>query len=278
VSSDTTSGSRTRPTGILGPSGEMRRRALWLAILLTILSGRIVMAETPIDPLRIADPGAGRAIWTVAVGFSASGREGFGIDESGSPYTYAMMAQDWALSFSAAVVLGAAARAGASASLRRTNTMERREYADLETSTQISERRASCRVWHQLRLDPASETDPRFAVSVGYPASAGFALSGAILKDPMVLTAEVGFRSVRAPSAAWLALDFGAGFVANGRTRATSFTGVEVPVGTVGMPVAHLGCEVRYSLDSAGRDVAVRATLVLRGERPLLLVEIELGG
>lgn len=246
-----------------------------LAVCLLVLSSQ---AEPPIDPLRLADSTSGQLVWKAALGYSASGREGLGIDESGGPYTYVLMTQNWTLSVSAAIGLNSATRLGASITLQRADTAERRRYAHQETDTAASDKGVACGVWQQLQLDAASEFDPRLTISAGYPASGGFMLSGSILRDPIVLTAEAGLRCLRTLPAAWLSLNLEAGFVANSRIQIAGFMGADVPIDIAGVPTSRIGCEVRYAIHSSGRDAAVRASLVLRGERPSLVGEFELSG
>lgn len=234
-----------------------------------------VRGETPVDSLRVSAPGVGQLMWRTGVEYSASGRDGLGIDELG-PYAYSLLTQNWTLSVSAVIGLGGSASIGASAALQRFGTAERRVYVDLDASSATAGRGASCCVWQQFRLDAASELDPRLTISAGYPVSAGFVLSGSIVRDPIVLTAEVGFQGFRTLPARWLVLSVGAGFVANTRIQLTSIAGIEVPVDAAAAPAGRLGCEIRYSLDSAGREVTVRAVLAVKGERVSLLIGVEL--
>jgi len=230
------------------------------------------------DPLRLIEPTEGEATWKVSLGYSASGRRGFEIDDTGSPYGYELIVQDWTLSFFATTGLGTTSSVGASASLLRTSTAESRQYADLAVSIQATQRGMACAVWHQTRLDTASETDPRLTIAIEYPTSASMTIAGAILSDPMVLAAQFGLRCRLAAPALWLALELSAGFVANRLVQVSSLAGVDVPVDAVGVPNAHMGCEVQYSLSSSGFSVGVRATLQLTGELPRLIAEVELGG
>jgi hypothetical protein len=221
----------------------------------------------------------GRLMWTVAFGYSASGREGLAFDEFGDAYSFILLEQDSVFSLAATTGLSATTSVGATIALRRTDTTESRQYVDLQTQDASTSRGVSCLVWHQSRLDPADETDPRLTLSVGYPAAAAGSISVSLLKDPIVLAAEVGVRGVKDPSSSWVVLDLGVGFVANTWIRLTTFAGLEVPAGSAGLPTARIGEEVRYTLDvGAGREMALRAMMVVRGERTSLRVELELSG
>ncbi len=252
---------------------------LWLVLLAASLLGPSGLAQTAIDPLQLLDPSIGRVMWKATLGYSASGHEGVGFDESGDSYSYVILGQQSTLSFTATTGLSATTSMGIVTALQRAQATESRQYTGLEVKDTTTSRNVSCLVWRQFRLDAADEADPRLTLSAGYPAVAGFSFSIAILKDPMVLTAGAGFRGLKTLPSAWLVLDLGAGFVANSWVRVTAFAGLEVPVDGPGLPAARMGGEVRYALDAvAARDVGVRATLVLHGERPSLLVEVELSG
>jgi hypothetical protein len=256
-----------------------RSRAWWLAVLVVSLSTLPGWPQTPIDPLQLLDQSIGRLMWTVAFGYSASGREGLGFDGFGDPYNYTLLEQDEVLSFSATTGLSATTSMGATTALLRTDTTESRQYEDAEIETTATGKGISCVIWEQFHVDVASEADPRLTLSVGYPAAAAGSISVSLLKDPIVLAAEVGVRAVKDPPSSWIVLDLGVGFVANTWIRLTTFAGLEVPAGSAGLPTARIGEEVRYTLNvDAGREMALRAMMVVRGERTSLRVELELSG
>ena len=262
----------------IAESAGLPRRAFWRALSVLCLFMLPGQAETPIDPVRLVGSTDGRLLWQAALGYSASGLEGFGIDESGSAYAYVLLTQNWTLSASAAIDLSSTMGVGASLTLQREDTAERRQYANQETNTSSSGRSMACRVWQQFRLDAANEFDPRLTIAAGYPASGGFLISGSLLRDPVILTAQVGLQGSQTLPAVWLTLSLGVGFIANSRIQITGFMGADIPTDAAGLPTSSMGFEVRYKTDSAGRATAVRASLVLRGERPSLVAEVELSG
>jgi hypothetical protein len=218
-------------------------------------------------------------MWKVAFGYSASGRGGLGFDEFGDAYSFILLEQDSVFSLAATTGLSAMASLGVTIALRRTDTTESRQHESAETETTTTGKGISCVVWEQFRVDAASEADPRLTLSVVYPAAAAGSISVSLLKDPIVLAAEVGVRGVKDPPSSWVVLDLGVGFVANTWIRLTTFAGLEVPAGSAGLPTARIGEEVRYTLDAgAGREMALRAMMVVRGERTSLRVELELSG
>jgi hypothetical protein len=221
-------------------------RAIVLAIFLFSL---VTWAQVPIDPLKRPDEAVGDYTWQVGLGYTPSGREGFGVDAFGQPYAFTLFSQEWRLSLSGTVHVGGGWKTGIALSESTTTVDELRQYAWGEERLSTTRRSVAYSMFQEWRVDPKNPWDPRVSLSFGYPWKAGVTGAASLLRDPMVLVAEIGLRSQREEPQAWLTLALGAGFVANAWISISTSGSLAVPVLGVGVPVTSLGVRLRYSLD-----------------------------
>jgi hypothetical protein len=235
--------------------------------------------QASLDPLRLAEPSAGEVAWKVTLGYSACGREGFGFDEFGEPYSFTCLEQDSVLSAAGIVTWSALVSFGATVTAQRSDVRERRQFADRFATHRATAQQISFLAWQQSRLNAQSALDPRLTLSAGYPASLGLSFSLSLLRDPIVLAVEAGARHVRSEASTWMLLDLTTGFVANSSIRLTCFAGIEVSAIGAGLPSGRLGGEMRYVINpGAGQELAIRSSLTVRGERAALRVDVEISG
>ncbi|MBC7169367.1 hypothetical protein H5T54_00325 [Candidatus Bipolaricaulota bacterium] len=236
-------------------------------------------AQTPIDPLKRPDEATGEYTWQLGLGYTPSGREGFGVDAFGQPYTFTLLSQEWRLSLIGTVHFGSGWKTGVTVSQSTTTLDEVRRYPWGEARLSSSERKVAYSVFQEWRLDPKNPWDPRVSISLGYPWKGGIGVAVSLLRDPMVLVGEVGLRSQEEEPHAWLILALGAGFVANAWISISISGSLNVPVLGVGVPLSSLGVRLRYALDSQGKgELGVRAALSLRGDRTWVSLEAEWSG
>ena len=167
-------------------------------------------------------------------------------------------------------------KTGIEISEQTTLTQEIRRYPNDEVRLSSSSRAISYNLFCEYRLDPKNPWDPRASFSLGHPWQGGIGLSLSLLRDPMVLVADISLRGQSEEPWSWLVLGLGAGFVANLWISISASAGLAVPLAGVGIPYTTLGIRTRYALDVKGKQViGIRATLVLRGGRTWLSLEAE---
>ncbi|HAZ28052.1 TPA: hypothetical protein DCY67_05510 [Candidatus Acetothermia bacterium] len=233
-------------------------------------------AQTPIAPLRRPDEATGEHTWQLGLGYTPSGREGFGMDTFGQLYTYTLVSQEWRLSLTGTVHFGGGWKTGFAVSESTTALDEVRRYPWGEERLSSSERGMAYSFFHEWRIDPRNPWDPRVSMSLGHPWTGGIGVAASLLRDPMVLVGEIGLRSQEEEPQAWLTLALGAGFVANAWISISTSGSLAVPVLGVGVPVTSLGVRLRYALDPRGKgELGVRATLSLRGDRAWVSLDAE---
>ncbi|MGB9757857.1 MAG: hypothetical protein ACPLZE_05290 [Candidatus Bipolaricaulaceae bacterium] len=234
-----------------------------------------VFAQQPIDPLRRPEETVGQYTWRLSLGYTPSGREGVGVDELGRPYTFTTFSQEWRLTLSGTVQLATGLKAGVEVSEQTVFTQEVRRYPE-EVRLSFSRRAVSSGLFCEYRLDPQKPWDPRASFLLGYPWKGGAGLSLSLLRDPMVLVADLSVRYQEEEPWSWFMLGLGAGFVANLWINISASATLAVPVGGIGVPQTSLSIRARYALDVKGKqEIGLRANLVLRGEQTWLGLEAE---
>ncbi len=268
-----------------GGAGVLWRNSLSLGrmvggiVTAVLLFSFLPWAQTPIDPLRRPDEAAGEYTWQLGLGYTPSGREGFGVDAFGQPYGFTLLSHEWRLSLTGTVHFGEGWRTGVAVSQSTTTLDEVRRYPWGEERLSSSERGVAYSVFQEWRIDPKNPWDPRVSMSLGHPWKGGIGVAASFLRDPMVLVGEVGLRSQEEEPHAWFTLGLGAGFVANAWISVSTSGSLDVPVLGVGVPVTSLGVRLRYALDPRGKgELGVRATLSLRGDRAWVSLEAEWTG
>jgi len=173
-----------------------------------------VLAQTPIEPLRRPEEPVGQYTWLLGLGYTPSGQEGMGLDDLGHPYTFTRFSQEWRLILSGTVQMATGLKTGIEISEQTTLTQEIRRYPNDEVRLSSSSRAMSYNLFCEYRLDPKNPWDPRASFSLGHPWQGGIGLSLSLLRDPMVLVADISLCGQREEPWSWLVLGLGAGFVA----------------------------------------------------------------
>ncbi len=274
----------SRPA-VLGVKGCSWRGSLSLGrgvrgiVAALFLFSAVAWAQTPIDPLKRPDEATGEYTWQLGLGYTPSGREGFGVDGFGQPYAYTLLSQEWRLSLTGAVHFGGGWKTGIEISQSTTILDEVRRYPWGEERLSSSERGMAYSAFQEWRIDPKNPWDPRVSMSLGHPWKAGVAAAASLLRDPMVLVGEICLRNHEEEPQAWLTLALGAGFVANAWISVSTSGSLAVPLLGVGVPLTSLGVRLRYALDPRGKgELGVRATLSLRGDRAWVSLDVEWTG
>ncbi len=244
-----------------------------------VLLSVVAWTQTPIDPLKRPDEATGEYTWQLGLAYTPSGREGFGVDAFGQPYTFTLLSHEWRLSLTGTVHFGGGWKTGIAIAQSTTTVDEVRRYPWGEEWISSTRREMAYTVFQEWRMDPKNPWDPRVSMSLGHPWKAGVGVAASFLRDPMVLVGEIGLRSQEEEPHAWFTLALGAGFVANAWISVSTSGSLAVPVLGVGVPVTSLGVRLRHALDPRGKgELGVRATLSLRGERAWVSLEAEWTG
>lgn len=250
-----------------------------LLVMVFLVFPSMMWAQVPIEPLRRPEEGPGAYTWRAGLGYTPAGQEGLGVDGLGRPYAYTRFTQEWRLTLSGTVSLGSWLKAGLELADITTTVEEARSYPFGEERTTSVHRAFAYSASYEWRLDPKSPWDPRASLSFGYPWQAGITAQASLLRDPVVLVGDVGLRSQAEEPQGWLSLALGAGFVANAWITLSTSASWAIPMDGVGVPATTLGLRVRYGLDPEGKkEVGVRVTLSVRGDRTWLALEVEAAG
>ena len=148
------------------------------------------------DTHRSLETATGEYTWQLGLGYTPSGREGFGGDAFGQPYRFTILSHEWRLSLTKTVHFGGGWKTGIEIAQSTIAVDELRRYPWGEAYSAFQE-------W---RIDPKSLWDPRASMSLGHPWEAGVAVAASFLRDPIVLVGEIGLRTQEEGPHAWLIL------------------------------------------------------------------------
>lgn len=253
----------------------MSRRLLTLALIaVTLLQ---VVQGQPIDPLVREAERVGSYTWQFGLGYTPVGSQGTAVDAMGFPYAYTHLAHGVEISLSGTLNIRRGFRLGAQIADTTWHVIERRTSLEDSVTERTINREFAYTGFGETRLAPDTTLDPRVTLSLGTPQHHSLGVSVNILRDPMVLSGEVGFgRHASAPHER-LSMSLAAGFVANAWITLHTHAGWSIPLREAALPTATLGIAVGYDLDLVGDlTVNVRSTLHLTGTRTLLSLKLEL--
>jgi len=201
---------------------------LWV-LTLTVFLPFLTLAQVPIEPLQRPEEPVGQYTWRLGLGYTPSGREGVGIDDLGQPYTFTRFSQEWRLTLSGTVQLATCLKTGVEVSEQTTLTKEIRRYPNEEVRLSFS---------HRSVLSSGSKNpwDPRASFSLGHPWRGGIGLSLSLLRDPMVLVADISLCGQNEELQSWLVLGLGASFIANLWISISASASLAIPLVGVRIP------------------------------------------
>ncbi len=252
------------------------KRSLIAMVLIAAAALQAVMGQ-PIDPLVREAEHVGSYSWQVGLGYTPVGERGTGVDTLGFPYTYTRLAHGVELSLAGTLNIRQGFKVGMEVADTTWHILQRRTCVH-ETVEEASVKRDFAYTgFGETRLAPDTTLDPRVTLSVGNPQHHNLGVSVNILRDPMVLSGELGLgRHATAPYER-LSLSLAAGFVANAWIAVHTTASWNIPLREADLPTATLGIVLAYDL-VGDLTINVRCNLHLQGPATFLSVKLEVTG
>jgi len=238
-----------------------------------------VLAQTPIDPLRLPQAETGSYIYNLGITYTPDGQQRTLFDELGNPFIATRFNQNlgFFLSGSYSFNQNISIAGGINSSLLiRNEKQEFRNFTQTQTQTDAD---FGAGLSLEYRLAARTVLDPRLSVGVSYPLGLNFQGSVSLLKDPVILLASLGYNKPLEGSGDSLTVGLGAGFVANENISFSGTASYTVPVGHTDLPITSISFRTGYNLDPAGqRELGLRTTLSVSGRETRVGVGFEFGG
>ena len=124
------------------------------------------------------------------------------------------------------------------------------DFSTLQPFRQVREQtlasaQGSLEILH--RLNPAHTLDPRFSLGVSYPWRLSVGLSGSFLRDPVVISANLGYSMQLEGHEQSASLQLGAGFVTNEHFSFSLVSGLVFPVARFAAPAPRVSLRLLYT-------------------------------
>lgn len=249
------------------------------ATLGLLLSTASTLAQAPFDPLQRPDEKRGSYSYKLSLDYTPIGSQGVSMDEKGTPYTFTRFTQGFRLSISGECNLRETFVLTASLSPSLSVRQEDRLYPDRSAIVQETNTSHVASLGFRYRFRPKNSLDPQYALSLAYPWAIATELSANILRDPVVLSASLGYMKPMDGNIGSISLGFGAGFVANETITFSGSVQYALPVGRPELPSTSVTLRTGYSLNGDGnRELSIKSTLVVRGHRTWVGLGLEWGG
>jgi hypothetical protein len=237
-------------------------------------------AQQPIDPLvRPAEEG-GQFSYTLTIGYAPSGRDGAAVNEDGLAYTYRRVSHALNLTLAGRYVATPDLTIGVTLTPALAVSQEERTFADKYLQPIWRSRfDLAASVQAELRIARDTPLDPRVAVTLAYPLSLGVSGGASLLRDPVVLSANLSASKTLDAPGAYLGVGLAAGLVANQEITLSASLGMTLPIGVLDPPRTTIGLRVAHTVDPAsGSEIAVRMELALAGAESRAGLAFELSG
>ncbi|MGY4707744.1 hypothetical protein ACVNPS_08380 [Candidatus Bipolaricaulota sp. J31] len=232
------------------------------------------VSQVPIEPLQRPEEKPGNYSWRVGLGYTPYGASGVGVDEHGVPYEFIRLAHEFRFLLSGTVQISPGLKMGVELVDISTAVEEKRIYPHGTEALNFAQEALGYSVFWEWRMDPQSPWDPRVSLSFGEPWRSGIKASASLLRDPVVLVGELGFRNQEEEPHTWFTVALGTGFVANAWIRLGVSTGLAVPISGAGLPRGSVGIRMIYALDPEEKGaIEVRVGMTM-GEATWLSLEV----
>lgn len=238
-----------------------------------------VLAQVPIDPLRLPDSEAGSYVFTFGIGYNPSGIEREFIDFLGDPARLTVIDNNLNLSFSGSYSfnknLSIYSNVAPSLFIRE----EKQQFINESITNRTTETDITGSLALEYRFAPQAVLDPRLSVGVSYPFGMNVQTSATLLKDPVVLLGSVGYSKSFEFDEDSISLGIGAGFIANEHINFSATANHSIPLETASLSTTSLSFRTGYNLDQKGAsELGLKTTLSIRGEDTRIGFSLEYGG
>ncbi|TAE59151.1 MAG: hypothetical protein EAZ76_02235 [Nostocales cyanobacterium] len=238
-----------------------------------------VLAQVPIDPLRLPDSEAGSYIYTFGIGYSPSGIERDFVDFFGDPARLTLTENSLNLSFSGGYSFNKNLSIYANVIPSLFVREEKQQFINESITTRRSETDITGSLALEYRFAPQAVLDPRLSVAVSYPLGINVQTSATLLKDPVVLLGSLGYNKSFELEEDSIAFGIGAGFIANEYINFSATASHSFPLETASLSTTSLSFRTGYNLDQkGGSELGFKTTLSVRGEDTRVGFSVEYGG
>ncbi len=238
-----------------------------------------VLAQVPIDPLKLPDSEAGSYVYTLGIGYSPDGQQEEYIDFSGEPASFTYQEKQLNLSFSGSYSFSKNISIYGNIIPYLLIKEETQKFGDQSNTNTETETDISGDLSLEYHFAPNKVLDPRLAIGVSYPWGVNVQTSATLLKDPVILLGSLGYnRSLEFDEDA-IAFGIGAGFIANEHINFSATASHIIPLEKASFSTTSLSFRTGYTLNQkSGSELGFKTILSVNGRDTRVGFSLEYGG
>jgi hypothetical protein len=250
-----------------------------IASLIISLFPLPVLAQVPIDPLRLPDSEAGSYVYTLGINYSPYGQQREFVDFFGDPGTLTRIDNNFNLSFSGSYNFNKNISIYGNVAPSLFIREEKQQFINESITTTKTETDITGGLALEYRFAPQAVLDPRLSVGVSYPLGINVQTSATLLKDPVVLLGSLAYNKSLEFDQDSIAFGIGAGFIANEHINFSATASHSVPLEDASFSTTSLGFRTGYNLNQkGGSELGFKTTLSVTGQETRVGFSLEYGG
>lgn len=250
---------------------------LWGVLL--VLSGLALAQSQPIDSLVRPQDRPGQLRYSLALRYAPLQTSGLGEEAERGIFAFTRVEHGLLLSGALELTLDATWKAFVGLSPEMVYFQTERRFAQELERLGGYELALGGLLGLEARLPGWGGLEPRVAIALGYPWALQYSLSLSLIRDPVVLVAQMSLNDALNERPTQLSFTLGTGFVANERISMQLAGELGLSLEPLILPSARLRLKTTYTLEARSeQQLASLLSLQVTGEQLRLGWGLELGG
>ncbi|GEM_PF-6266782 len=253
-------------------------KKLILSLILPLITTP-VLAQVPIDPLKLPDVEAGSYVYTFGLGYNPDGQERIFADFFGEPIIFQRSEQGYNLNFSGSYSfnqnLSIYGNILPSLLIREdTQRFGDQSITNRETNTDLGGNLSV-----EYGFAPEAVLNPRLSLGVSYPLGINVQTSTTLIKDPVILLGSLGYNRSLEYDEDRISFGIGASFIANDNINFTATADHSIPLQDNSFTTTSLSFRTGYTLDQmTGSELGFKTNLSVNARETRIGFSLEFGG
>jgi hypothetical protein len=238
-----------------------------------------ILAQVPIDPLKLPDSEAGSYVYTLGIGYTPDGKEREFLDFSDNYLRLTETNNTFDFSLSAGYSFNKHFTIYGNVVPSLFNQTVKQEFNDISTKDTDTDIDVTSGLSLEYRFAPQAVLDPRLSMGVSYPWGLNVQTSATLLKDPVILLGSLAYNRSLENSEDGISFGIGAGFIANEHISFSATASHFVPLEEASFSTTSISFRTGYNLDQSGSsELGFKTTLSVNSRETRVGFSLEYGG
>jgi hypothetical protein len=254
-------------------------KKIFLSIIFSLFTTPI-LAQVPIDPLKLPDSEAGSYVYTLGIGYIPDGQEKEFLDFlDGNYLRFTENNNNFNFSLSAGYSFNKHFTVYGNVVPALSIQTVKQEFNDISTEDTETDIDVTSGLSLEYRFAPQAVLDPRLSIGFSHPWGINVQTSATLLKDPVILLGSLGYSRSLEYSEDSIAFGIGAGFIANEHINFSATISQIIPLEDSSFSTTALSFRTGYNLDQAGKsELGFQTTLSVNSRETRVGFSLEYGG